>query len=547
MNKVNSTWSALKDHSHALDKKTLSELFNNEQNRFQKYSIYLEELLVDFSKNLLTDDTIHLLTELAVESGLIEKRNDMFSGKIMNVSENRPALHTALRASKEQPVHLKGVNIFDKVQATLSKMTSFADDVRSGKCAGVTGKPFKNILHIGVGGSVIGPSMVIRALSPYGHKRITTHFVSNVDSSDLQEKISKLDPETTLILVASKTFLTQETMVNARSAKKWVIKNLGQAAVAQHFVSLSSNSEQTRLFGITIERSFDLWDWVGGRYSLWSAIGLPILIAIGPDRFKQLLDGARIVDEHFYNSPLERNIPVILGLIGVWHRSILGYNSHAIIPYDQKLDQLTAHIQQIDMESNGKSVGFDGLGIKTATAGVLWGETGTNAQHSFFQLLHQGSDIVPCDFLIAATSHDELPDHQETLIANCLAQSQALMQGRNIKETKNQLRKNGLSQSEIEKIAPHATFVGNRPSTTLIYRMLDPKTLGMLISIYEHKAFVQGIIWNINSFDQWGVELGKELANKLIPTLKGGKKPEDIDASTSGLIDRVQYLREDKC
>ena len=544
MKTENNAWKNLRQHSQAISKKTISSLFKDDPDRFEKFSINLDGLLVDYSKNLLTEDTIQLLRQLAIISDLADHREKMFSGEAINTSENRPALHTLLRTSENSLTSLNNISSFKQVETSLAKMNDFANRVRSGQCTGSTGKPFKNILHIGVGGSVIGPSMAIRALAPYSQNSIPIQFVSNIESSDLYDKISTLDPETTLILVASKTFLTQETMLNAQSAKDWIIQRLGNEAVGSHFAALSSNTIKTQQFGIQPEKCFDLWDWVGGRYSIWSAIGLPILISIGSVYFKQFLIGAQTVDEHFLNCPVEKNIPIILGLIGIWHRSILGYASQAIIPYDQRLDLFVSHIQQIEMESNGKSIGRDGSKTTTATSGVIWGETGTNAQHSFFQLLHQGSDIVPCDFLIAALSHNELPNHHEILIANCLAQSQTLMQGRNLEQTKVHLRNKGLSTTDVEKIAPHATFAGNRPSTTMMYEKLDPKTLGMLIAIYEHKTFVQGVIWNINSFDQWGVELGKELANQLLPILKAQKTPDHLNQSTSGLIDRAKIIRK---
>ena len=509
MNKASNAWQNLKQHSRDIKNTTLNQLFECDADRFNRFSVCLDDFLVDYSKNLLTDKTMALLAQLAIKSNLIERINEMFSGSAINISENRAALHTLLRASK--PTSPSGMNIerLKQVQESLSKMTAFAEGIQSGKLTGSTGKPFKNILHIGIGGSVLGPSMAVKALAPYSQNSIAIQFVTNVDGADLHDKISNLDPETTLILVASKTFLTQETMLNARSARTWIEKALGTKSVGNHFAALSSSLKQTEEFGILPERHFELWDWVGGRYSLWSAIGLPILISIGSENFRQLLSGAHQLDNHFRNSSLEKNIPVILGLISIWHRSILGYKSHAIIPYDQRLELLIPHIQQLQMESNGKSMGRDGSKIPTASSGVIWGEVGTNAQHSFFQLLHQGSDIIPCDFLIAANAHHDLKHHHETLIANCFAQSQALMKGRNLEETKTHLRKKGLLQADIERIAPHATFPGNRPSTTILYKKLDPKTLGMLIATYEHKTFVEGAIWNINSFDQWGVDLGK--------------------------------------
>ena len=539
MNKASNAWQNLKQHRRDIKNTTLNQLFECDADRFNRFSVCLDDFLVDYSKNLLTDETMALLAQLAIKSNLIERINEMFSGSAINISENRAALHTLLRASKPTSPSRMNIERLKQVQESLSKMTAFAEGIQSGKLTGSTGKPFKNILHIGIGGSVLGPSMAVKALAPYSKNAIAIQFVTNVDGADLHDKISNLDPETTLILVASKTFLTQETMLNARSARTWIEKALGNKSVGNHFAALSSSLKQTEEFGILPERHFELWDWVGGRYSLWSAIGLPILISIGSENFRQLLSGAHQLDNHFRNSSLEKNIPVILGLISIWHRSILGYKSHAIIPYDQRLELLIAHIQQLQMESNGKSMSRDGSKIPTASSGVIWGEVGTNAQHSFFQLLHQGSDIIPCDFLIAANAHHDLKHHHETLIANCFAQSQALMKGRNLEETKDHLRKKGLLQADIERIAPHATFPGNRPSTTILYKKLDPKTLGMLIATYEHKTFVEGAIWNINSFDQWGVELGKELASQILPAIKTESAPSELDGSTSGLIYQI--------
>ena len=544
MNTASNAWQNLKEHGRDMNNTTLNQLFECDADRFNRFSVCLDDFLVDYSKNLLTDETMALLAQLAIKSNLVERINEMFSGSAINISENRAALHTLLRESK--PTSSSGMNIerLKQVQESLSKMTTFAEGIQSGKLTGSTGKPFNNILHIGVGGSVLGPSMAVKALAPYSKNSIAIQFVKNVDGADLHDKMSNLDPETTLILVASKTFLTQETMLNAWSARTWITKALGPKSVGNHFAALSSNLKQTEEFGILPERHFELWDWVGGRYSLWSAIGLPILISIGSKNFRQLLSGAHQLDNHFRNCSLEKNIPVILGLISIWHRSILGYKSHAIIPYDQRLELLIAHIQQLQMESNGKSINRDGSEIPTASSGVIWGEVGTNAQHSFFQLLHQGSDVIPCDFLIAANAHHDLQHHHETLIANCFAQSQALMKGRNLEETKNHLRKKGLLLADIERIAPHATFPGNRPSTTILYKKLDPKTLGMLIATYEHKTFVEGAIWNINSFDQWGVELGKELASQLLPAVKMEPGPSELDGSTSGLIDQIRGFQK---
>jgi len=404
-------------------------------------------------------------------------------------------------------------------------------------------KPFTDVVHIGIGGSVLGPAMITQALAPYHRSGLRVRFVSNVDGADLGDTLAGLDPATTLFLIASKTFTTQETMLNAASARRWITEALGEAAVARHFAALSSNNEAAGAFGVAPERVFGFWDWVGGRYSSWSAIGLPVAIAIGADRFRELLSGARRMDEHFASAPLSENIPATLGLIGIWHRSVMGYSSHAVIPYDQRLSRFTAHLQQLDMESNGKTARLDGTPVGQATAGVLWGEAGTNVQHSFFQLLHQGTDIVPCDFLVAANPHEEMDGHHEVLVANCLAQSQALVTGRTAADAKALMMDGGMPEAAADALAPHRAFPGDRPSTTLIYARLDPRTLGMLVALYEHKVFTQGVIWGVNSFDQWGVELGKELANGLLGPVKGEAPPGGVDGSTTGLLGAFHRLR----
>lgn len=544
MNSVQAAWRALEQHHGEISGTTLNDLFARDADRFDGFSLRLDDLLVDFSKNLITRETLRLLHHLAALSGVQTRRAAALAGEKVNVSERRAALHTALRAPADAVVKVDGRNVIPDVHAVLDRMTGFAEAVRSGALTGVDGTEFRDVVHIGIGGSVLGPAMINQALTPYHHPRIQVHFISNVDGAHLHDTLKDLQPSSTLFLVASKTFTTQETMLNARSARRWIVDGLGEDAVGRHFAALSSNLEKVAAFGIPADRAFGFWDWVGGRYSPWSAIGLSVAIAIGAERFRALLDGARRMDEHFATAPSERNIPVILGLIGVWYRSILGYASSAIIPYDQRLTRLTAHLQQVDMESNGKSVRLDGTPVSVPTAGVLWGEAGTNVQHSFFQLLHQGTDIVPCDFLVAARPHEDMPGHHDMLLANCLAQSRALMTGRDHGQAVALPRAEGLSEAEAEALAPHRTFSGNRPSTTLLYRKLDPRTLGMLIALYEHKVFVQGTVWGINSFDQWGVELGKQLADQLLPAVRDGGGLDGADGSTAGLLSALDNLRK---
>ena len=545
MNNLDAAWQELERHGIDLPRVSLNQLFDDDPHRFESFSLGLGDFLVDFSKNLVTRETMDLLRRVANLNDLAARRDAALSGAKVNLSEDRAALHTALRAPLDTVIEVAGHDVIPDVHAVLDRVCGFAEAVRSGAVAGATGAAFRDIVHIGIGGSVLGPAMITQALTPYHHDRARVHFVSNVDGAHLHDTLKPLDPATTLFLIASKTFTTQETMLNAASARRWITEALGDGAVAKHFAALSGNLDQIGAFGIPLERTFEFWDWVGGRYSVWSSIGLPIAIAVGPDRFRELLAGARRMDEHFASAPLETNIPVTLGLIGVWYRSILGYGSSAIIPYDQRLTRLTAHLQQVDMESNGKSVRLDGTPVSVPSAGVLWGEAGTNVQHSFFQLLHQGTDIIPCDFLAAARPHEDMPGHHDLLLANCLAQSQALMTGRDVDEAEKLLLEQGLEPAQAKALAPHRAFAGNRPSTTILYRQLTPRTLGMLIAMYEHKVFVQGVLWGINSFDQWGVELGKELADRLLPAVKGGPADASSDASTLGLLDALKRLSTD--
>lgn len=543
MQTVQSAWNDLERHKAEFAGVSLNSLFAADPDRFDRLCLRLDDLVVDISKNRITERTLGLLHRLAELSGLPSKRAATLAGERVNGSENRAALHTALRAPRDAVVRVDGIDVIPEVHAVLDRFLAFAEQVRDGTCRGAGGEAFTDVVHIGIGGSVLGPTMIAQALTPYHHPRIRTHFVSNVDGAHLHDTLAGLTPGTTLFLIASKTFTTQETMLNAASARRWLVAALGEAAVADHFTALSTNLEAVAAFGIDAERTFGFWDWVGGRYSPWSSIGLPVAIAVGAEQFRALLAGARRMDEHFANAPLAENIPATLGLIGIWYRSVLGYASSAIIPYDQRLTRLTAHLQQVDMESNGKSVRLDGSPVTVPTAGVLWGEAGTNVQHSFFQLLHQGTDVVPCDFLLAAEPHEDMPGHHDVLVANCLAQTQALMTGRTLEDAARLLVEAGMTPEQAASLAPHRTFPGDRPSTTLLYRKLDPRTLGMLIALYEHKVFTQGAIWGINSFDQWGVELGKELATRLLPAVEGDAVPRDADASTLGLIGALKRLR----
>jgi glucose-6-phosphate isomerase len=466
----------------------------------------------------------------------------MFSGEAINRTENRPVLHVALRAMPDEIFRVGGKNVVPEVHKVLNAMAAFADGVRSGSIKGVAG-PFTDVVNIGIGGSDLGPRMAVRALRPW-HDGPRMHFVSNVDGADIRDTLATLEPSRTLFLVASKTFTTVETMTNAATARKWIVDRLGEQQVGTHFAAMSTAIPKVKEFGIAEERTFGFWDWVGGRYSLWSAIGLPLMIAIGPANFTAFLSGGRFMDDHFRSAPLEQNMPVILALIGIWYRNVLGYPTYAVLPYAQRLERLPAYLQQLDMESNGKRVSLKGATVMGATGPIVFGEPGTNGQHAFYQLIHQGTDVIPCDFLAAARSDKEDDGgHQALLLANCLAQSEALMRGRTIAEARAELKAEKVPAAAIETLAPHKVFPGNRPSNTLLFRQLDPETLGMIIALYEHKIFVQGAIWGINSFDQWGVELGKVLAKELLPMVEGKAPAAGRDSSTTGLIDAIRMLR----
>jgi glucose-6-phosphate isomerase len=539
-------WRQLETHRDAIRRGDLRGWFARDADRFNRFSQRLGPLLVDYSKHLVTDDTLRLLRSLARARHVEALRDQMFAGEAINVTEGRAVLHVALRNRSRRPTVAGSDGTHDvmpEVDRVLERMRHFSHAVRGGAWRGFTGLPIAEVVNIGIGGSDLGPAMVTEALTPFTREGPRMHFVSNVDGSHLAETLRLLDPAATLVIVASKTFTTEETMMNARSAREWFLARAGdEAHVARHFVAVSTNERDVRAFGIDPENMFGFWDWVGGRYSLWSAIGLPIAIAAGFDRFEQLLDGAHDADEHFRTAPLDENLPVTLALLGIWYTDFLDAESHAVLPYDQYLRRLPAYLQQLDMESNGKRVDRDGRPVTVPTGPIIWGEPGTNGQHAFYQLIHQGTRLVPCDFLVAAQSHNPLPGHHLTLIANCLAQSAALAFGRTEDEAREELRGQGLSEDAIDRLAPHKVFPGNRPSTTFLYPRLDPGTLGMLLALYEHKVFVMGAIWNINSFDQWGVELGKELARQIRPALEGAPADARSDASTAGLIAHVRRL-----
>lgn len=521
----------------------LRSLFHNDPGRAGRYSLELDGLFLDYSRNYITDQTLDLLFAFARERGVEPVRDQMFSGACINHTEGRPVLHTALRNRLRAPVMVDRRDIMPEINRVLTRMKTFVTAVRDGIWRGATGQPVESVVNIGIGGSDLGPRMVTRALSPWQRDDLAVHFVSNVDATDLMDTLKHCRPETTLFVVASKTFTTEETLTNAHTARAWLVSVLGEAAVDRHFVAVSTNTEAVRGFGINLANMFEFWDWVGGRYSLWSAIGLPVALAVGFDRFEELLDGAAAMDTHFRTAPLEQNMPVILGLLGAWYTSWFSAPAHAVLPYDQHLEHLPAYLQQLDMESNGKGVTQDGKPVDRHTGPIVFGQAGTNGQHSFYQLLHQGSWLIPCDFIAIATSHNAVGDHHPKLLSNFFAQPEALMRGKTEEEVCAELKERGMSASGIDILAPHRVFSGNRPSTSILLRRLDPYTLGMLIALYEHKVFVQGVLWRINSFDQWGVELGKELARAILPELAGASPVDSHDSSTNALINRYKAWR----
>ena len=545
------SWQSLCQHQKIMSTQHMRDLFNADPKRFDTFSLSHEDLLLDYSKHRITSETLTLLFQMAREAKIENWRDRMFSGEKINITENRAVLHTALRNRSNTPVYVDGNDVMPEVNAVLAQMRSFTEKVRSGSWTGYTGKAITDIVNIGIGGSDLGPVMVCDALKPYASPNLNVHFVSNIDGAHLMRALEKCNPETTLFIVASKTFTTQETMTNATSARTWFLEAAkDNAHVAKHFVALSTNAKAVEAFGIDTNNMFAFWDWVGGRYSLWSAIGLSIALYVGMDHFEDLLAGGHAMDNHFKTAPLEQNMPVIMAMIGVWYNNFFHVDTHAILPYDQGLARFAAYLQQADMESNGKFVCRDGTDVKYKTGPVIWGEAGTNGQHAFYQLIHQGTQTVPADFLMPIHSHYQVgsngDQHHKILLANFLAQTQALMLGKTREEARAELEAQGLSDDALEELLPHKVFQGNRPTTSIMFDKLTPYTLGKLIALYEHKIFVQGIIWDINSYDQWGVEYGKQIAQQILPLLMNGDTINNFDGSTNGLINYAKSVQPAK-
>lgn len=540
-----SSWKALKEHHKSLSAKKLTDLFNEDPDRFENFSIEEDHLLVDFSKQFIQTETLELFNELSEECHLKEAINSYFEGDAINKTENRAVLHTALRNFSNEPVLVDGENVMPQIRKVLEKIKHFSTGIIDGSWTGYTGEAISDVVNIGIGGSDLGPKMVYEALKYYRRGNLKAHFVSNVDGTDLAETLKLVNPATTLFIIASKTFTTQETMTNAHSARDWFLSKAGnESHIARHFVAVSTQADKVSAFGIDTENMFEFWDWVGGRYSVWGAIGLPVACTLGYEHFEQLLKGAEATDIHFRNKPFTENIPVLMAWIGIWNRNFLKAESYAVLPYDQYLHRFAAYLQQADMESNGKGTDRNGDKISYATGPIVWGEPGTNGQHAFYQLIHQGSSLIPCDFIAFANSHHRISDHHQKLISNFFAQTEALMNGKTEEENIEELKKQGLSTSAIYELAPFKVFPGNRPTTSILMNKLTPFNLGRLIALYEHKIFVQGVLWNIYSFDQFGVELGKVLANKILPELRGPENIETHDSSTNGLINAYKKWRE---
>ncbi|AEE53793.1 glucose-6-phosphate isomerase [Haliscomenobacter hydrossis] len=537
-------WQQLTQHFSAMRQMQMKDLFAADPQRFAQFSQRFEDVLVDYSKNIVTADTLKALLQLAEECGLKAAIQAMYSGEKINATEGRSVLHVALRNRSNRPILVDGVDVMPEVNAVLAKMEAFSKRILSGEWKGYTGKSITDIVNIGIGGSDLGPVMVTEALKPYWQPGMAVHFVSNVDGTHIAETLKPLNPETTLFCIASKTFTTQETMTNAETARDWFLKTAkDQSQVAKHFVALSTNEKAVAAFGIDTANMFEFWDWVGGRYSLSSAIGLPIACVIGFENFKAMLEGLHAMDEHFYNTPFEQNIPVLLALIGIWYNNFFDAATEAILPYDQYLHRFAAYFQQGNMESNGKYVDRNGQPVEYQTGPIIWGEPGTNGQHAFYQLIHQGTKMIPCDFIAPAQSHNPLGDHHVKLMSNFFAQTEALLMGKTEAEVEAELQKQGKSAAEIAELTPFKVFQGNRPTNSILVKKIDPRTLGILIAMYEHKIFTQGVIWNIYSFDQWGVELGKQLANKILPELENTSTVNSHDASTNGLINAFKAMR----
>ncbi len=537
-------WKKLEAHAKKMRNVEMRDMFDEDNKRAEKYSVSLENMWLDYSKNRIDEKAVKYLLTLAREAKVQKKIEQMFAGDKINITENRAVLHVALRNRDNTPIYVDGKDVMPEINRVLAKIKDFSEAVRLGKFKGYTGKKLTNIVNIGIGGSDLGPKMAVEALKKYMPKDMNCYFISNIDGTACAEVLNKLDPETTLFIVCSKTFTTIETLTNAKTCRKWLIDALGEHATSKHFVAVSTNAAEVSKFGIDVENMFEFWDFVGGRYSMWSAIGLIIAIAVGYDNFEKMLSGAYAMDKHFKTADLDKNIPVILALLSVWYNNFFGIRNHVVVPYDQYLTYLPAYLQQLIMESNGKFVDLNNDFIKYQTSPVIFGGAGTDVQHSFFQMLHQGTSFVPCDFIIPAISHNEIGEHHEILLANILAQSEALMKGKTVKEAAAELKASGKSKEEVERLKKYKSFTGNRPSNTIIFKKIDPFALGMLVAMYEHKTFVEGIIWNIDSFDQMGVELGKQMALKIMPELQGNKENAGHDSSTNNLIALIRRLRK---
>lgn len=540
-----SAWSSLHNHFSEMKPVKMKDLFAADKERFNKLHIQFNDIIFDYSKNIITDKTLGLLVQLAEECKVKDAIAAMFNGDAINETENRSVLHVALRNFSKQPIYAQGNDVMPDVKKVLRKMKSFCDAVHNGDHRGYTGKRIKYIVNIGIGGSDLGPLMVTEALRPYKVEDIETYFVSNVDGTHIAETLKKVKPERTLFLIASKTFTTQETMTNALTAREWFLKKAkDEQHIAKHFAALSTNEKEVVKFGIDKKNMFEFWDWVGGRYSLWSSIGLSIALTIGYKNFEQLLKGAHAADQHFATTSFDKNIPVLMALIGLWYTNFFGSQTESILPYDQYMHRFAAYFQQGNMESNGKSIDRNGEAVEYATGPVIWGEPGTNGQHAFYQLIHQGTPLIPCDFIAPAQSHNPIGDHHPKLLSNFFAQTEALMNGKTDEEAQKELEKQGLSAEQIAKLLPFKVFAGNKPTNSFLIKKITPFTLGQLIALYEHKIFVQGVIWNIFSFDQWGVELGKQLANKILPELTNDEVISNHDSSTNGLINAYKAMKK---
>lgn len=543
-------WAALTEHAQAMRNVHMRELFDRDPGRYPRYTAEAASLHLDYSKNRITDETLQKLFALARSSGLSEKIEAMFRGEMVNVTEQRPALHVALRSLGDEVIEVNGSDIMPEVRSTLDRMEEFVWRIRSTQWRGFSNQPFKDVVSIGIGGSFLGPKLVSAALKPYWHGRLNCHYVANIDGSNITEVLRYIDPETTLFLIQSKSFKTQETLENTKIAREWFLQNGGsKETIAKHFVAVTANMDEAEKFGILRENVFPMWDWVGGRYSLWSAIGLPTALTIGMENFRALLSGAYSMDRHFRHAPLEENLPVILGLLGIWYSNFHGADAHAILPYDHYLRGLPAHLQQLDMESNGKSVTLEGQEITDYRTGpIIWGGAGANGQHAYHQLLHQGNRLSPADFIVPLRTHNPVGQHHTILFANCLSQSQALMRGKTEAEALAELKAAGMEAERAQALAPHKVITGNKPSNTILFERSTPRTVGALVALYEHKVMVQGCIWGINSFDQWGVELGKQLGQGILDILEGqAAKPGSLDSSTEGLIRRFVSRHDPDC